>query len=217
MTVLFDLDGTILGRKEEGKLRNEIAKKFQLPDISKEEYYDAFREVVRDNRVDTRLPIFERILKDKELARRFTEDYRRMTLDYTFIYPDAKEVLQNLGVKKGLVTNGSSLGQREKIKKYDLEQYFDTIVISGEIGRSKPNPEVFIRALEDLGSSPEETLYVGDSPESDVSGAGNAGITSVLIIRDTNPSESEPDYKPDYKIKDMRELYDIVGEINDSG
>lgn len=213
MTVLFDLDGTILGRKEGGRLRSELARKFQVPKISREEYYETFKEVINDSKVDTRLPVFERILNDGKLARQFTEDYREKTLDYAFVYPDAEEVLQNLEVKKGLVTNGSRLGQREKIQRFDLKQFFDTIVISGEIGWSKPGPEIFLRALEDLETRPEETLYVGDTPEMDIKGAHNAGLTSVLVIRDTDP----PGPEPDYKIKDLRELYEIVEKINGSG
>lgn len=206
MTVLFDLDGTILGRKEEGKLRNYIARKLQVPKISKEEYYEACREVIRDSKVDTRLPIFEKILNNEELANQLAKEYRKKALTYTFVYSDAEEVLQNLKVKKGLVTNGPRLVQREKIKRFGLKQYFQNITISGEIGKSKPGPEIFLSALENLGSTPEESLYVGDTPEMDINGASNAGLTSVLITRHAD----SPGPEPDYKIEDLRELYDIV-------
>lgn len=207
MAVLFDLDGTIVGtRRKKSEMRDESARKFNIPEIDGERYIEVFWETLQDAKVDTRAPVFEKVLNEKELAEKVSEEYRKISLEQTFIYPDAEDVLQNLPVRKGLVTNGPRLVQWEKIRKLDLEKYFGTVVVSGEVGKSKPDPEIFSLALEDLESSPDESYYVGDYPDQDVVGAKRAGLTSVLINREGDP----PGPKPDHEIKDLRELYDIV-------
>lgn len=93
------------------------------------------------------------------------------------------------------------------MREFDLEKYFDFIAISGELGVSKPGKEIFQIALESLDSTPEETLYVGDLPGTDVLGARNAGVISVLVLRE---NESSIKHEPDYEIKDLRELQNIL-------
>jgi putative hydrolase of the HAD superfamily len=209
MAVLFDLDETILGTSEKRiEILNRCAKEVGAPEIKRSEYFKIFDRLIQRGRIDTRRPIFEELLHDKDLAEKLTKRYQSLSIEKTFFYPDAKEVLQNLPGKKGLVTNGPRLVQREKIEKFDLSKYFDVIVISGEVGVAKPDPRIFHCALSSIGSSPAESFYVGDVEKLDIIGAKNAGLTSILIRRDGAP----PKVKPDYEIRDMRELYELVQE-----
>ncbi len=212
MASLFDLDGTILGNyREKGEIRNELARKYGLPGIEAEEYYEVFRQVIHDNKVNDRVPVFERFVEEKAIAERIAEEYGKISLENTFIYPDAEEVLREIKSEKGLVTDGPSLTQRRKIEKFELEKYFDCIVISGEVGYSKPGKEIFRIALDSLDASAEESLYVGNVPEIDVVGARRAGLVSVLVNREGRSYEgSNPYSEPDYEIGDMRDLYGII-------
>lgn len=213
MAVLFDLDGTILGTyREKIEVRNECAREMGLPEMSNEKYYEVFNRIMDNSKVETRVPIFEEILGDRDTAEELAKEYRKRSLENTYVYPEAKEVLRNLPGKKALITNGPRLVQREKLKKFDLADYFDSIFISGEIGKSKPGEEIFLLALDSLESTPDESLYVGNSLRLDVAGANNAGLTSVLISRDEDSVGSEPDYE----IKDLKELYEIVDVMNNS-
>jgi len=69
-----------------------------------------------------------------------------------------------------------------------LRDHFDTVVISGDVGVSKPDPGIFHIALEETGLLAEEALHVGDSRE-DVEGARAAGVTPVLIRRRRPPDQ----------------------------
>lgn len=207
MTVLFDLDGTVVGTSEKkSEILNRCAREVGISEIEIDEYYRIFDRVIHRGKIDTRGPIFEELLHDKDLAEKLSERYRSLSLEKTFFYSDAKEVLQNLHRKKGLVTNGPRLTQWEKIEKFDLSKYFDVIVISGEVGVAKPNPEIFYCALSSVGSSSRRSFYVGDNSELDVIGARNAGLISILVRRDNN----RPRVKPDYEIRDLKELYGII-------
>jgi HAD superfamily hydrolase (TIGR01549 family) len=209
MTVLFDLDGTILGTSEKKiTILNRCAKDVGAPAITRETYYAVFNRLIQRGKLDTRKLVFETLLKDKKLAEKLSKQYQHRSLEKTFVYPDARDVLQALPGKKGLVTNGPRLSQRMKIEAFGLSQYFDVIVISGEVGVAKPNPQIFHLALRSLDARAAESFYVGDVEQLDVLGAKNAGLTSILIRRNGAP----PTVQPDYEIQDLRELYTLVHE-----
>jgi YjjG family noncanonical pyrimidine nucleotidase len=84
----------------------------------------------------------------------------------------------------GIVSNNVLDEQEEKLRFCGLDQFVDELVVSGEVGVSKPDPEIFRVALDRLGVTPEQTVMVGDSWAADVEGARAAGIRSVWF----NPS-----------------------------
>jgi putative hydrolase of the HAD superfamily len=81
----------------------------------------------------------------------------------------------------GLVSNGSSQAQRAKIGALRLEQYFDPIVISDEVGLRKPQPEIFWMASDRWEIPRNEILVVGDDEASDIVGARNAGMQALRV------------------------------------
>jgi putative hydrolase of the HAD superfamily len=84
------------------------------------------------------------------------------------------------GLKLAVVSNWDvSLG--EVLDQLGLAELLDCVVTSAEAGAAKPDPAVFLLALERLGLGPEEVVHVGDSPELDVAGAEAAGIEAILI------------------------------------
>ncbi|MEG3586632.1 MAG: YjjG family noncanonical pyrimidine nucleotidase [Actinomycetota bacterium] len=97
------------------------------------------------------------------------------------LLPGASDLLNSLvgNVKLALVTNGVAITQRSRIRKFDIGKFFDAIVISGEFGTPKPNPEIFSEALRLLDHTDKKSvLMVGDSLSSDVAGATNFHIDS---------------------------------------
>lgn len=60
-----------------------------------------------------------------------------------------------------------------------LNEYFDTIIISEEVGFSKPDKRIFELALKKLNVQPENTLFVGDDLEKDIAGCQNANIKGI--------------------------------------
>ena len=70
-----------------------------------------------------------------------------------------------------LVTNGPPDIQRLKLEQTGLAGHFSAVVISGELGRGKPDPAVFLSAVDALGAESSAAVMVGDSWERDVEGA----------------------------------------------
>ncbi len=108
-----------------------------------------------------------------------------------------------------IITNGMKEAQRPRISKVEWNKYFRHIFVSDEIGLAKPQKSFFDHCLEAAGNPlKDEILVIGDSLESDMMGAKNAGITSCWMnpARKINP----PDIVPDYEITQLAELYDII-------
>jgi putative hydrolase of the HAD superfamily len=92
-------------------------------------------------------------------------------------------VLRDNGLKIGIVSNGRSVKQWEKIIRLGLQHFFHTVVISEEVGFEKPDTEIFKVALKKLNVKPDEALYVGDTLETDVLGANKSGVVSVRLLK----------------------------------
>jgi putative hydrolase of the HAD superfamily len=73
---------------------------------------------------------------------------------------------------------------RPLLQELRLDRYFETIVVSCEVGFAKPSPVIFEHAAKRLGIAPEQILHVGDSAKEDVAGAKAAGAQALLIARD---------------------------------
>jgi putative hydrolase of the HAD superfamily len=124
-------------------------------------------------------------IRDDQLAERLSGRFieRRRQLHRPF--PTTRAVLRELKghYRLGLLTNGLSCLQREKIAGARLEYAFDMIVVSGDVGVGKPDPLPFRMLLDRLGVPPSHAVMVGDNPERDLVGARAAGVTAVWIDR----------------------------------
>lgn len=124
--------------------------------VSEELAYQVFRDVMRQTR-GSRLAVFDDVV-------------------HTF------ETLQARKVALGVVSNmDRTLPQ--VLVQLGVDGYLSVVVSSGEVGLTKPQPEIFRVALERTGVAPEEAFYVGDQYENDVLGARRAGLTPILIDR----------------------------------
>jgi HAD superfamily hydrolase (TIGR01549 family) len=120
---------------------------------------------------------------------------------------DAINVLQELrrSYRLGLVSNfGIPECGRKLLEKFGLKKYLDVVVISGEVNRRKPSPEIFERALRTLGVAASEAVFVGDMMDLDVKGPKSVGIKAILIQR--RPMKGVVDVKPDRVIRSLAEL-----------
>jgi putative hydrolase of the HAD superfamily len=91
-----------------------------------------------------------------------------------------------------LLTNGPADIQRLKLDGTGLAASFRTVVISGEVGIGKPDPDIFALTLREIGAKPESAVMVGDSWERDVLGALDAGLPAVWVSGGRPPPEKRP-------------------------
>lgn len=96
------------------------------------------------------------------------------------------QTLQAAGkYKLGVLTNGPSSHQRDKLSILGLSSYFrkEYVVVSGDLGITKPDVRLFRHAQMCLGENPENIFYIGDHYEVDMVGAANAGWRTLWYHR----------------------------------
>ena len=125
-------------------------------------------------------------------------------------FPGVPEALAQLRsqVLIGLVTDGEVGGQRAKLRALGLEEAFDAIVYSDDLGRAlrKPHPAPFQRVLADLGVPADAAVVIGDRPDKDVVGAAAAGLPAIRVR--TGEYADRPD-----KPVPWRSVTDVVAAI----
>jgi HAD superfamily hydrolase (TIGR01662 family) len=131
------------------------------------------------------------------------------------LVPGAREVLARTRKEKyktALIANADGISARNVIASCSLEDYFDVMVISGEVGIEKPDTGIFHIALDRLGVRAGNAVMVGNRINADIHGAKQAGMKSVWFswddrYHDTIDSE---DAVPDFVIHHLSELPGIL-------
>lgn len=117
-------------------------------------------------------------------------------------------ILQELKKKYrlGLVSNFAyPPAIRQALRKFHLSNFFEVVVISGDIGWRKPSPKIFENALEALNMHASEVVFVGDAPFHDIAGARHVGMKTVLLRR-LGKKENVDTGNPDKIISRLEEL-----------
>jgi len=104
-------------------------------------------------------------------------------------YPDVADALDALeaaapGIRFGVITNGELALQRRKVETIGLAGRMTHVIASGDVGVAKPDPRIFVHAVDRFGVRPHEAVYVGDRVRVDAMGAAAAGLHGVWIDRD---------------------------------
>lgn len=188
--MLFDLDDTLLDR-------DKAVDNFFL--LVLEKCYEDVSDTVKNTMLQTfkeydkrEYGISDKTIVLESLFDEFAPKYR---LPHNYIqdfwnenFPKCFSIDQNTihflnQIKKqfkvGIITNGSTQRQKAKIFNTNLNRYFETIIISEEVGFSKPDKRIFELALNKLNAQPENTLFVGDDLEKDIAGPQNVNIKGV--------------------------------------
>jgi putative hydrolase of the HAD superfamily len=187
-SVIFDLDGTLLDRRRSfERFVRDQSERFAhlLRAVDPEEYVQTLIELDADGyapRSELFTGMIARFGLPSGLAETLLQDYRAGFPSACVLFPDAVQTLSSLrasGLKLGLITNGSVRMQSRKLECLELSSRFDTILISDAEGISKPDRQIFHRALERLNVHPAHAAFVGDHPEVDVAGARAAGMKAI--------------------------------------
>jgi HAD superfamily hydrolase (TIGR01509 family) len=107
--------------------------------------------------------------------------------------------LRQRGLKTGIVVNSWPEPPRllrAAAEEYGLAQLLDVQVYSGEVGVRKPAPEIFLRALHELGVDAVDAMFVGDRLDADVQGAAAVGMTTVQALWFN--ADDTPGIEPDF-------------------
>ncbi len=126
-----------------------------------------------------------------EILKIVTKQYKGMTFVLFDDVLSTLETLKQQNLVLGLLTNAAK-DTLSAYRKLGLEPYLNFVLTSEEVGANKPEPLIFLVALDRAGVNASETVHIGDNYELDVVGARRAGITPILIDRyDVYPEVSD--------------------------
>lgn len=145
-------------------------------------------------------------IKNKRMAQQMGEDYIKLSPLQKAVFPHTHEVLKYLQSKYTLhiITNGFEEVQTVKIRSSELGQYFENLITSEKAGALKPHRKIFDYSLKLAGTTPDESLMIGDEPEKDIQGAINVGMHAVYF----NPAGEELDGI--WSIRSLNELKEVL-------
>jgi FMN phosphatase YigB (HAD superfamily) len=186
--ILFDLDGTLLDRDASVRAfaheqHRRLHQAFQH--VPAEVYVERF--VALDARGAVwKDEVYRRLIDECAItgltADDLLHDYVTRFCLSCIPFPGLHAALQQLhdaGLALGIVTNGHGELQMATIQALGLEPFCSAILISETEGLRKPDPAIFQRAVERVGSSVERAIFVGDNPVADIAGARGAGLRAI--------------------------------------
>ena len=138
-------------------------------------------------------------------------DHLRSVLSRLDAYPDARTTVERLagfGLLVGLLSNADEDSLQRCISRARLR--FSVIESSESLRVYKPNQAAFRGLCERFGCVPQEVLYVGDSPETDVAGAASAGLRTAWLRRDGREYPADQP-SPDIEVSSLSAIADAVG------
>jgi putative hydrolase of the HAD superfamily len=217
--VIFDIDNTLTDFMKMKRTAVDAAVEGMMDaglpgakdDLVKEVFDVYWKEGIEDQK------IFDKILKaklgriDYKILAGGILAYRRSKNGTMTLYPRVNQTLielMQLGIKRTVISDAPKMEVWLRIVSLGLHHYFDDIITSEDFGVKKPDPKPYRRALEVLGTKPDETLMVGDWPDRDIKGAKGVGMrTAWAKYGDTfDTKESDADFV-------LNDIYEVVGIV----
>lgn len=129
-------------------------------------------------------------------------------------YPQAREVLSRLKAyyRLGIIANQPLDTRRRMAEEWRLAEYFDLMIISAEVGFSKPDPLLFREALYKAQTSADRCMMIGDKLTNDIAPAKALGFKTLWLRQEWGGMQTVTDdtMKPDYAADSLSQLVDIL-------
>jgi phosphoglycolate phosphatase len=202
--LIFDLDGTIIDNDD---AYMELMLRRVGSDLGHDLTLKHAKELWYSINSETRDSVIEGWGFDPDRFWTVFNKYENIDekLRSTYLHEDTA-ILKGIPLPKGIVTHTSYDHTDKLLKKVGMRQYFDPIVACTEDTGYKPSPLPIIYCVMSMKLKPDDVVYIGDTL-SDMLAARNAGVKSVYVNRFNRPIN----IKPDYEIRRMEKLVDIIG------
>ncbi|NRT73713.1 HAD family hydrolase [Clostridium beijerinckii] len=213
--LIFDLDDTLYYEKEYvlgafKEVAYYLGNKYRK---NEEKLYFRMKEILEES---GRGEIFNIICEENS----FDEDIKALVDIYRNskpkleLYEDSEEFLiwaRKNGYKLGIITDGCSKVQWNKIKALEIEKLVDKIIVTDDLGKEfwKPHKRSYIDMMNYFNIDANKCIYIGDNPNKDFIGARELGIQTIRILRENGDhirTFLDKEYEGDFNIKDLWKL-----------
>ena len=207
--VIFDVDGTLLDTEKIIIKSFEHAFKKELPDIklTQEEKISFIGPTLKQT--------FEKYTKDQTKIEKLIQTYRAYNKELhdqgvkAFEHAETTLItLKKQGIKLAIVSSKIKKMVEEGLKQNNLLQYFDVLVCADDVTNHKPHPEPLLKAMTQLNTATEATIYIGDHPY-DIVAAKRAGMKSCLVEYSAHLNTALKE-NPDYVIESLDQVVYLI-------
>ena len=205
--VIFDWDGTLADTRQAiviafQKALSEINCKVSNEYIERRigiGAADTFRDLLRSAKIQFDDKLIKHLIERKsQLEIKLTNQVK--------LFLGAKEILEALHgkVKMGLASMNNRSVIIHLLKANDLEKYFDAVLTAESISRSKPDPEIFLKAASKLKTIPEKCVVIEDSIFG-VKAAKSANMSCIAVLTGVYSKQELEREKPDLIVKTLKD------------
>ena len=224
--LLLDLDDTLLSFKDSEKYA--LTKALEKYDIeATEEVLNTYHEIndalwldLEKGKIKKHIigkTRFQKLSKaigvEIKNPEQLNKEFMTIMRESAIIIDGAIEFLEDIEdyTTIAIVTNGTETVQLNRLKISGIGDFADGIYTSEKVGATKPNKQIFLAALKDLGiENNSKVLVVGDRLQSDIKGGLNAGLDTCWVNFDG--VENTTNIKPKYEVRDYMQLKNIILE-----
>ena len=217
--VFFDIDDTLFDTSEFAMLARKAALNVMIDaglPLTSTEAYDLLREIIaqKGSNYDRHFNVLTKTVFGEEkplLIALGMITYHNVKFALLRPFPHTTSTLINLkskGYRLGVISNGITIKQWEKLIRLGIHHFFDEVVTSDEVGFEKPNGRIFELALNRMGCQGEMSVMIGNKFNEDIMGAVNAGMSAILVNSELTPEEKELIEKEKLDVK-------VISNINE--
>lgn len=217
--VFLDIDDTIYNTSEFAKLARRAALSAMIDaglPLSHEDAYKLLREIIKEkgSNYNKHLNVLTKRVFGEEkplLIAIGMITYHNVKFALLRLFPNTMPTLIDLkskGYKLGVISNGLTIKQYEKLVRLGLHHFFDFVITSEEAGVEKPDTAIYELAMKRMGCDPENSVMIGNNFKDDIMGAIDAGMSAIYLTPGLTKLERE-------EIEERGIDLDIVSDIGD--
>lgn len=215
--IFFDWGYTLISKFEnvDDKI-NKILEKYNL------QWDDIFRkwksyQILNSLGKITEKEIYEDLSLILNISKEDLEEIDMLLLESHILDEETKNTIIKLyekGYYLGIISNNSIRNVEYILEREDIKKYFKKIIISEAVKERKPNLKVYMKAFEDIPKQEYNKIaFVSDELLEDLLGVKILGVKTIWYEQEINnkwKKKEEILMEPDYKIKSMKEILNIV-------
>ena len=216
--VFFDVDDTLLDTSTFAETARKAAIELMVDNglpLDKDEAYGVLKTIIRQkgSNYGKHFNILTEVVlghEDSMLVALGMITYHNVKI--ALLRPFAETIdtliyLKSQGYRLGVISNGITIKQWEKLVRLNVYSFFDEVITSEEVGAKKPDKLIYDVALRKMNGDPEKSIMIGNKFKEDALGAVNAGMSAILVNSDVTEEDRA------YIRKDIT-IIENIGDVN---
>ena len=219
--VFFDIDDTLYDTSGFARLARRAAINVMIDaglPLSSDEAYKLLKEIIKEkgSNYDKHFNILTRRVFGEEkplLIALGMITYHNVKFALLRLFPKTPSTLiylKSKGYHLGVISDGITIKQWEKLIRLGLHHFFDEVVTSEEAGVAKPDERIFQLALNRMGCQAKKSIMIGNKFNKDIVGALNIGMSAILVNSELTPDEKEYLEENNIELNVVSNIGDII-------